>query len=117
MANFIKEEYYPINGNGFEYLGVHYNCQFAIKSDIELIIREAETSHKDTFKELYDKDSLRPDKVKLFTIDSSNVPIYGMIIYIIDNKKENYSRHACGNYYPINDFYLMPHPFQASICW
>jgi hypothetical protein len=115
MAKIIIEEY-PINGNGFEYLGVHYNCQFAIESDIELIIREAEISHKDTFEELYDKDSLRPDKVKLFT-DGSNVPIYGMITYIIDNKKENYSRLACGNYYPINDFRLEPHPFQASICW
>ncbi len=114
MAKIINKEL-PITGNGFEYLGVHYNCQRAIEYDIKLILQEANMSHKDTFEKFYDKDSLRPYKVKLFT-DDSNVPIYGMIIYIINTKK-NYGRFACGNYYPINSFNLKPHLFQASICW
>ena len=115
MANIIEEEY-PIKENGFEYLGVHYDCKYAVKRDVEKILLEAETSHKDEFEYLYDKDSLMPDKVKLYT-DGSNVPVYGMIIYKIYNKKGNYWRTACGNYYPIKDFRLEPHLFQGRICW
>lgn len=112
----IIEEGYPIKENGFEYLGVRYDCKFAIKRDVEMILQEAETSHKDEFEDLYDKDSLRPVKVKLFT-DGDNIPAYGMIVYKIYNKKDNYWRTACGNYYPINDYCLEPHWFQGRICW
>lgn len=114
MGKIIEEEY-PIKENGFEYLGVHYDCKFAIKRDVKTILQEAEVSHKDEFENFYDKDSLVADKVKLFT-DGSNVPIYGMIIYKIYNKN-GYWRYGCGNYYPINDFHLEPHLYQGRICW
>lgn len=48
----------PIKDNGFEYLGKHYDCQFAIKRDVKMILQEAEISHKDTFDELYDRNTL-----------------------------------------------------------
>lgn len=112
----IVEEEYPITENGFEYLGVRYDCNFAIKRDVKMILQEAEVSHKYEFESYYDKDSLIADKVRLFIDNSSNVAIYGMIIYKIYNKS-GYWRTACGNYYPINDFHLEPHLFQARICW
>lgn len=111
----IKYEEYQIQDNGFEYLGTHYDCKFAIKKDVKRITQEAELSHKDEFENFYDKDSLVADKVRLFTDDSS-IPIYGMIIYKIYNTS-GYWRCACGNYYPINGAHLEPHFFQASICW
>ena len=113
----IKKEEYPIKDNGFEYLGKHYDCKFAIERDIKMILQEAETSHKDTFDELYDRNTLRPDRIRIFA-DEDNVPVCGMIIYLIDNKEENYSRHACGGYYIFEfDNTIIPHPYQESICW
>ena len=115
----IKKEEYPIKDNGFEYLGKHYDCQFAIKRDVKMILQEAETSHKDVFDELYNRDSLTPVKVRLF-IDDRGEPIYGMIIYTIDYKNQNVKRTACGNYYPVwtlSELALMPHPYQGSVCW
>ena len=50
----IKEEEYPIKDNGFEYLGNHYDCHYAIERDIKMILQEAETSHKDNFNEIYE---------------------------------------------------------------
>ena len=113
----IKKEEYPIKDNGFEYLGKHYDCQFAIKRDVKMILQEAETSHKDTFNELYDKNTLRADKIRIF-VDENDVPIYGIIIYLIDYKYGG-SRYACGGYYrfEFNDSVLLPHPYQESICW
>ena len=114
----IKKEEYPIKDNGFEYLGKYYDCQFAIKRDVKMILQEAETSHKDVFDELYDKSTLRPDKIRIF-VDKYYVPIYGMIIYLIDYKEGDNSRYACGGYYPFvfEDLVLYPHPYQESICW
>ena len=89
----IKKEEYPINGDGFEYLGKHYDCELAIKRDIKMILQEAEISHKDTFDELYDRNTLRADKIRIF-VDGDDVPIYGMIIYLIDYKEQNNSRCA-----------------------
>ena len=94
----IKEIEYPIKNNGFEHLGNHYDCQFAIKRDARMILQEAETSHKDTFDELYDKNTLRPCKIHIF-VGEYNVPIYGMIIYLIDYKEGNKGRYACSGYY------------------
>ena len=113
----IKKEVYPIKDNGFEYLGNHYDCQFAIKRDVKMILQEAKTSHKEVFNELYDKNTLRADKIHLF-VDGDNVPIYGMIIYLIDYKN-GISRRACGGYYrfEFNNSVLLPHPYQESICW
>jgi hypothetical protein len=114
----IKKEEYPIKNNGFDYLGKHYNCQSAIKRDVKMILQEAETSHKDTFDELYDRNTLRADKIRIF-VDGDNVPIYGMIIYLIDYKEGNISRRACGGYYRFvfDNSELLPHPYQESICW
>ena len=114
----IKKEEYPVKDNGFEYGGKHYDCKFAIKRDIEMILQEAETSHKDTFDEFYDRNTLRPDKIRIY-VDEDDVPIYGMIIYLIDYKKEQMSRSACGGYYPFEFGYstIYPHPYQESICW
>ena len=114
----IKKEEYPIKDNGFEYLGKHYDCQSAIKRDVKMILQEAETSHKDNFDEFYDRNTLRPRTIRLY-IDENNIPIYGMIIYVIDYKKEQLSRSACGGYYPFkfDNSKLLPHPYQESICW
>ena len=116
MATINKE--FPIRENGFKYLGKYYYCQFAIERDIKLILQEAETSRKYTFDELYDRTTLRADKIRVY-LDEQNIPIYGMIIYIIDYKNEKCSRYACGGYYPFefDNSTLMPHPYQESICW
>ena len=114
----IKEEEYPIKDNGFEYLGNHYDCHYAIERDIKMILQEAETSHKDKFNEFYDRNTLRPDKIRIF-VDKDNVPIYGIIIYLIDYRDGNNSRYACGGYYrfEFDNSILLPHPYQESICW
>ena len=114
----IEKEEYPIKDNGFEYLGKYYDCQFAIKRDIKMILQEAEISHKDTFDELYDRNTLRPNKIRIY-VDENDTPIYGMIIYLIDYKEENWCRYACGGYYPFefDNSVLLPHPYQESICW
>lgn len=114
----IKKEEYPIKDNGFEYLGKHYDCHYAIERDMKMIIQEAETSHKNNFDEFYDRDTLKPDKVKLF-LDEDKLPIFGMVLYKLHQKKDDYWRIACGGYYPFvfEDSMLFPHPYQESICW
>lgn len=112
----IYEEDLPIKDDGFEYLGKHYDCQLAIERDIEMILQEAETSHKDSFDELYDRHSLKADKVCIF-LDKEDNPIFGMVIYIIGYKEQNNGRYACGGYYPFLNDKLCPHPYQESICW
>lgn len=108
----------PIKDNGFEYLGNHYDCQLAIKRDVKMILQEAETSHKDTFDEIYDRNTLRANKIRIF-IDKDDMPVYCIIIYLIDYKDKSSSRCACGGYYPFefSNSSLMPHPYQESICW
>ena len=115
MAAIMKEEY-PIKGNGFEYLGNHYDCKFAIKRDVKMILQEAETSHKDSFDELYDRQSLKADKVCIF-FDKEDKPIFGMVIYLVEYKDKSWKRCACGGYYPFWDNKLCPHLYQESICW
>lgn len=83
----IKKEEYPIKNNGFEYMGNHYDCHYAIERDMKMIIQEAETSHKDNFDEFYDRNTLRPRTMRLY-VDENNIPIYGMIIYVIDYKNK-----------------------------
>ena len=112
----IKKEDYPIKDNEFEYLGKHYDCHFAIERDIKMILQEAETFHKDIFDKLYDKNTLKPDKIHIF-IDKNNIPIYGMIVYVINHKEQNYGRYAYGGYYRFENSMLFPHPYQESICW
>ena len=50
-------------------------------------------------------------------VDENNIPIYGMIIYVIDYKKEQMNRSACGGYYPFvfDNSEFLPHPYQESI--
>ena len=108
-------EDYSIIGNCFEYDGKTYDCSYAIKRDVKLIIQEAETSHKDSFDELYDRKSLKADKVRLF-FENGQLS-YGMVLYTIHNKVHNYERGACGGYYTFLDNKLLPHPYQESICW
>lgn len=116
----MKYEEYEIKDNFFEYLDKQYDCSFAIKRDIKLIIQEAEISHRDTFDEIYNRDSLTPIKARIFFDNNENL-IFGMIIYTIDYKDQDWTRTACGHYYPIwttnNKSLLMPHPYQGSICW
>lgn len=115
----MKYDTIEIKDNSFEYLDKQYDCSFAIEHDIKLIIQEAETSHKDTFDELYDRNSLIPVKVRLF-FDETDKPVFGMIIYTIKYKNKTTRRFACGNYYPIwtlHNLELIPHPYQGSICW
>lgn len=117
----MKIEEISINSNKFEYNGTIYDIESAVDKDKKLIIAEANESHKDSFKELYNIDSLSPKYVRLFLNEKDEV-IYAMVIYIIKYKEDNNGRYACGNYYPIytsstKKNYLQPHPYQASICW
>lgn len=113
-----------IRGTEFEFNGVKYDAELAIEKDKKLIIAEAMDSHKEHFEKLYDRDSLKPNYVRLF-LDEKNEIVYAMIIYFIKYKEESKyftSRSACGNYYPIlksstGKRFLEPHPYQASICW
>lgn len=104
------------NYNGFEYNNIHYSCSEAIKKDKKLILNEAETNHKNDLDNFYNKETLRPTKVRLY-LDENNTPQFGMMIYVIDYKSDFNGRYACGNYYPIYDEVLIPHFFQGSICW
>lgn len=118
----MNKEEIGFTSNEFEYCGKKYDCDFAIKKDIKLIIKEARESHNGVFEKLYKVKSLRPNKIKIY-FDDNRTPIYGMIIYLIDYQNAINSRLACGNYYPFHkykdeDIYRMePHPYQASICW
>lgn len=110
-----KYEEYKMNGEYFDYNNNQYNCHLAIEHDKKVIIQEAETRYNN-FNELYDKNTLRADKVRVYVLN--NIPVYAMITYIIDYKNETGGRYACGEYYPIDSNYLLlPHPYQGSICW
>lgn len=116
----MTSEDIAINGNEFEYMGETYDCSRAIKRDIEHIIDEANKSHKDSFEELYDKDTLTPEKVRVYMVNDE--PIYAMVLYTINYRVGTTKRTACGDYYPISRVFggkpsLFPHLFQGSICW
>lgn len=115
----MRTEECPINNDlSFEYLGERYRCSFAIRQDIESIIMEAKAYHKDSLDKLYDQSTLKPDRIRIYVDDRGTpTPVFGMVLYTINYKDSELQRNACGNYYPIWDNWLMPHPFQASICW
>ena len=98
----------PIKVNSFNYGDKEYNCSRAIERDKRLIIQEAETSHKAHFDELYDRTTLKADKVRI-VLDETKTPIYGMILYSIHQTHDNYWRYACGSYYPF--FFLFNNPY------
>lgn len=106
-----------IEDYAFEYAGRRYDCNMAILRDKEQIIQEAKSSHEDILND-YDIFSLEANTIRLF-LDNNNNPMFGIIIYSIWNIKDKYRRTACGDYYPINSDLLMllPHTYQASICW
>jgi len=112
----MKEKEYSIVNDSFEYNGKTYDCSYAIKRDIKMILSEAEESHKDSFDKLYDRQSLKADKVSI-VLDEEDKPVFGMVIYLINYKNENSRRFACGGYYPFWETALFPHPYQESICW
>lgn len=122
----MKTKEISLNSNEFEFNGVKYDAEFAIKKDKKLIIAEANESHKEEFEKEYDKESLTQDHIRLYLDDKDEI-VYAMIIYIIKYKNKDYGvlgdgRYACGNYYPIYNSdtgknFLEPHPYQASICW
>lgn len=107
----INKDSYRCNYNG-----TIYHCSYAIDKDKELITNEAITKHKDEFTREYDKNSLKPVKIRLF-LDENDCPQFGMVLYEIKNTAHDYTRSACGNYYPIYEEWLLPHFFQGSICW
>ena len=104
-----------IENDGFVYNNVQYKCARAIKRDKEIILRQA-ASYKKEFDELYDKNTLRADSVRL-TFNEKNEPIFGMVLYIINYKNSDKGRYACGEYYPIFLKALGPDIYQGSICW
>ena len=95
--------------------GTKYRLKTAIERDKEVILREAETTHKEGFEELYEIDSLEPYKIRVFSIDKK--PLTAMIIYKIKYKDKELYRTACGNYHLFWKDSLMPHPYAGSICW
>ena len=108
-----------INDGKFEYLGKEYDCKYVIERDKKNILREADESHKDTFDNLYDRDTLAPLKCRVYLVDNDKI-VYLMIIYTVNYREGNSRRTACGDYYPECNFggnALFPHPYQASICW
>ena len=118
-----------VNSDNFEYNGIKFDCELVVARDKELILQEAEKSHKEALETLYDKESLTQQQVKLYVDDNGN-PVYLMMIYVIKYKDPSYGvlgtgRLACGDYYPIELGYVnnngfnavYPHPYQTSICW
>lgn len=94
-----------------------YKLNVAIEHDKEVILREAKESHGEIFEEIYDVDSLKPYRIKIYSVDGK--PVLGMIIYIIDYKGTYNCPHrqACGNYHLFHKDSLIPHPYAGSICW
>ena len=111
----MKIEEVNVHSDEFEFKGKKYDCELVTKRDKELILQEAETSHKDLFDKLYNRNSLKADKVRIF-LDKENKPIFGMVIYLINYKNENCQRFACGGYYQFWETALFPNPYQESIC-
>lgn len=111
----MTQERIRINKNEFEYIGVTYDCEYAIQKDIELIFDEAKKSHPD-FDKIYIADSIKPKEINIY-FDDEGKPIFGMIVYIIDYKDNSGGRLACGGYYPIGEKTVNVHPYQYSICW
>lgn len=104
----------------FTYNGREYDCNYLIERDKQVILREADDSHKEAFDKLYIRESLEADRCRIYADENDNI-IYLMIIYTIKYRDCNSKRTACGDYYP---FYvgdggklLPPHPYQGMICW
>lgn len=119
----------PVRDGKFEYKGRTFDCSYLIERDKEVILREADSSHADTFDKLYDRNSLKAVKAKL-NIGSNGGIETVMIGYTIDYKApdtsksywpQNMKRLACGDYYPFyllrGDTLFFQSNYQGSICW
>ena len=93
-----------------------YKLDKAIKYDKGAILREAKESHGGMFEETYDIYSLKPHRIKIYSVDGK--PVVGMIIYIISYKgTDSCCREACGNYHFFWNDSLIPHSYAGSVCW
>ena len=113
----MKTNDIKITDGKFEYNNKTYDCKHIIKRDKKNILREADESHKEEFDRLYDRNTLRPLKCRVYLDTADNISCV-MVIYKVDYREGNSSRLACGDYYPVGDGEtIYPHPYQSSICW
>lgn len=116
-----KEKETPVIDGKFEHGGRSFDCSHLIKRDKAVILREADSSHADTFDRLYDRDSLKAVKAKLNVGEDGSIE-WLMIVYTIDYKAPDTSkRTACGDCYPFYELkegvLFNMYPYQGSICW
>ena len=118
----VKEITFDKEKVSFSYNGIDYDCSLVVERDIKRILQEADGSHPGVLDTLYKRNTLSPRHVKLYT-GKLGEPLAVMVVYAIDyaNEREG-SRFACGDYYIgiMTDWKqpcVVPHPYQASICW
>lgn len=116
-----RREDIPVKDGKFEYKGKTFDCSYLIERDKKVILREADSSHADTFDKLYDRDSLKAVRAKLDIGKDGGIETL-MIVYTIDYKApDTSSRLACGDYYPFcllrGDTLFFQSAYQGSICW
>ena len=117
------EIYFNEEGTGFTYNGEFYDCEHLVAFEKLQILAEAEHSHKDEINNKYDKDSLKPIRVKLYLDDNDKI-MHLMVVYEILYKNHLSGRYACGAYQVSKNFFKVEdktvvgyHPYQDSICW
>ena len=117
------EIYFNEEGTEFIYNGDFYNCEYLVAFEKLQILTEAEYSHKDEIDNMYDKDSLKPVRVKLYLDDNDKI-MYLMVVYEILHKDHSSGRYACGAYQVSKNFFQFEgktvvgyHNYQDSICW
>lgn len=117
------EVYFNEEGTEFIYSGDFYNCEYLVAFEKLQILTEAEYSHKDEIDNMYDKDSLKPVRVKLYLDDNDKI-MYLMVVYEILYKDHSSGRYACGAYQVSKNFFQFEgktvvgyHNYQDSICW
>ena len=117
------EVYFNEEGTEFIYNGDFYNCEYLVAFEKLQILTEAEYSHKDEIDNMYDKDSLKPLRVKLYLDDNDKI-MYLMVVYEILYKNHSSGRYACGAYQVSKNIFQFEgktvvgyHNYQDSICW
>ena len=115
--------YFNEESTGFIYNGDFYDCKLLTAFEKLQILTEAEYSHKDEIDNMYDKDSLKPQRVKLY-LDSNDEIMHLMVVYEILYKDHSNGRYACGAYQVSKNFFQFEgktvvgyHHYQDSICW
>lgn len=118
------EVYFNEEGTGFTHNGEFYDCEHLVAFEKLQILAEAKHSHKDDIENIYDKDSLKPLRVKLHLDDNDKI-MHIMVVYEILYKDHSGGRYACGAYQVSKNFFKKAdgktvigyHPYQDSICW